>query len=142
MHMPHFLAGAHIPYTYACHMPHARATWRMPHMHVPHCTCRVPPCVQHAHPNTISLGMLVSDVGRRPVSHCAGVPYISSLLRTLMRARIQLTAFVLLLAILLLAFAAAFHLALGTQLGAWRDMGTSTMYSQPRIDPASHDRNV
>ena len=57
----------------------------------------------------------------------ANVPYISNLLSTLVRARIQLYSFILVLSILVMAFATAFHLALGSQLGAWRGIGHSVL---------------
>ena len=57
----------------------------------------------------------------------ASVPYINNLLNTLVRARIQLLCFVSVLSVLVIAFASAFHLALGTQLGAWRGVGHSAL---------------
>ena len=53
----------------------------------------------------------------------AGVPHISSLLRTLSRAAPALSAFVFGLSLLIFAFAAAFHLAFGNDLYDWRGLG-------------------
>lgn len=60
--------------------------------------------------------------------YLAAVPYISSFLQTLRRARDQLVCFVVVLAVLVLAFASAFHLALGNTVGAWRGMGTAAIH--------------
>jgi hypothetical protein len=57
----------------------------------------------------------------------AGVPYMSTLLRTLSRASSQLIYFLIILTILINAFAISFHLAAGTQLHDWRDLGSSYM---------------
>ena len=48
-------------------------------------------------------------------------------LYTLVRARLQLFSYVVVLSALVLAFAMAFNLALGTQLGAWRGIGHSVL---------------
>lgn len=57
----------------------------------------------------------------------SGIPYISTLLQTLVRARQQLCYFILCLAILIVAFATSFHLASGASLPAWRNVGVSMM---------------
>ena len=57
----------------------------------------------------------------------AGVPYMSTLLRTLSRASSQLIYFLIILFVLINAFAISFHLAAGTQMHDWRDLGSSYM---------------
>jgi len=57
----------------------------------------------------------------------AGVPYIATLLQTLGRAQSQLTWFLVCLAVLLLAFATSFHLAMGSTMSGYRDLGSSMM---------------
>ena len=57
----------------------------------------------------------------------AGVPHIKTLLHTLVRARIKLAAYIICLAILVLAFASAFNIAFGTKLAEWHSMGAATM---------------
>jgi hypothetical protein len=52
---------------------------------------------------------------------------MSTLLRTLSRASSQLIYFLIILTILINAFAISFHLAAGTQLHDWRDLGSSYM---------------
>jgi len=57
----------------------------------------------------------------------AEVPYISNLLTTLVRARLQLLCFLVVLTVLVLAFASAFTLAVGTQLADWHTLGQSML---------------
>ena len=59
------------------------------------------------------------------LQYLAGVPHISNLLHTLARAKGSLFYFTLILLVLVLAFAAAFHLALGNDLYEWRGVGNS-----------------
>ena len=59
------------------------------------------------------------------LQYLAGVPHISNLLHTLARAKGSLFYFTLILLVLVLAFAAAFHLALGNDLYEWRGVAGS-----------------
>ena len=52
---------------------------------------------------------------------------MSTLLRTLSRASSQLIYFLIILFVLINAFAISFHLAAGTQMHDWRDLGSSYM---------------
>jgi hypothetical protein len=57
----------------------------------------------------------------------AGVPHISNLMNTLVRAKVQLAAFIVCLAVLMFAFASAFNLALGNDLEGFRNLGHASL---------------
>jgi hypothetical protein len=80
----------------------------------------------HHGARTLSLSLSLS-LSPQVLHFLAGVPYMSTLLRTLSRASSQLIYFLIILTILINAFAISFHLAAGTQLHDWRDLGSSYM---------------
>ena len=75
----------------------------------------------------LTLSVLALVTYLKVLHFLAGVPHISNLLHTLDRARNQLAAFIVCLAVLVFAFASAFYLALGNDLYAWRGISQSSI---------------